>query len=372
MNKKLVAVLFASANESNLNELTLHRTSASLPFGGRYRLIDFTLSSLVNSGVTRIAIITRSNYQSLMDHIRMGRDWDLNRKNSGIAVFPPFVLNTALEVYKGKIEAIYTILDYLKKAPEDYVFISNCNVAGNIDVDGILAEHIEKNADFTVVCHKAQINSSKRIVLEKNEENFATDIYSVAVPSDESKVVSLNMYVASKDVIIDRVEKAYARGHFDFEKDVLFKECASGSKIYVKEITEYAAVIDDVKTYYTENMRLLEGNVRRQLFMGENDIYTKVKDSVPTIYQDKASVKNSIIADGCTINGTVENSILFRDVTVEEGVVIKDCIIMENNYIMKDSRLSNVITDKDVTVRAGRQLSGAESYPIVIVKSKIV
>ena len=162
MNKKIVAILFASGNESKLNELTIHRTTASLPFAGRYRLIDFTLSSLVNSGVTRIGIITRNNYSSLMDHIRMGRDWDLNRKNSGIAVFPPFVLNTSREVYKGKIEALYTVLDFLKKAPEDYVCVSNCNIAANIDFDAILEEHIARGADCTMLCHKACVNRKTR------------------------------------------------------------------------------------------------------------------------------------------------------------------------------------------------------------------
>ena len=335
MNKKMLAILFASGNESKLNELTLHRTTASLPFAGRYRLIDFALSNFVNSGVTRIGIITRNNYSSLMDHIRMGRDWDLNRKNSGIAVFPPFGLNTSKDVYKGKIEALYTVLDFLDKAPEDYVCVSNSNIASNIELDTILEEHIARGADLTMLCHKANLTSSKRVIITKNESDVVTDLCQVEIPSSEQKLVSLNIYIIKKDLLIGWVEQAYARGYVDFEKDILFREIESG-KIYAKEITTYAAIVDDVKTYYNESMKVLNDEVRNELFETGRKVYTKVKDSVPTTYGSKASVSNSLIADGCVINGTVENSILFRDVRIEEGAVVKNSIIMEHGVVMRN------------------------------------
>ncbi len=371
MNKKMLAILFASGNESKLNELTLHRTTASLPFAGRYRLIDFALSSLVNSGITRIGIITRSNYSSLMDHIRMGRDWDLNRKNSGIAVFPPFGLNTSRDVYKGKIEALYTVLDFLERAPEDYVCVSNCNIASNIDLEGILEEHIEKGADITMLCHKANCTTSKRVIIEKDENGKVTDLCQVEIPSRDEKLVSLNIYVAKKDLLISWIEQAYARGYVDFEKDILFREVENG-KIYAKEITTYAAIVDDVKTYYNESMKVLKDEVREELFGSDRKVYTKVKDSVPTTYGDSAQVSGSLIADGCVINGTVENSILFRDVRIEEGAVVKNSIIMEHGVVMKNGQISYTITDKSVVIGAGRQISGSEDYPIVIVKNKKV
>ncbi|MBO5773896.1 MAG: glucose-1-phosphate adenylyltransferase subunit GlgD [Clostridia bacterium] len=371
MNKKMMAVLFASGNESKLNELTLHRTTASLPFAGRYRLIDFALSSLVNSGITRIGIVTRSNYSSLMDHIRMGRDWDLNRKNSGIAVFPPFGLNTSRDVYKGKIEALYTILDFLERAPEDYVCVSNSNIASNIKLDDILDEHIARGADLTMLCHKANVTTSKRVIITKDENDKVTDLCQVEIPSADEKLVSLNIYVVKKDTLIGWIEQAYARGYVDFEKDILFREVESG-KIYAKEITTYAAIVDDVKTYYNESMKVLRDDVREELFETGRKVYTKVKDSVPTIYGEKSSVENSLIADGCVINGTVENSILFRDVTIEEGAVVKNSIIMEHGVVMKDGQIAYTITDKSVVIGSNRQISGSEDYPIAIVKNKKV
>lgn len=371
MNKKMVAILFASGNESKLNELTIHRTTASLPFAGRYRLIDFALSSLVNSGVTRIGIVTRNNYSSLMDHIRMGRDWDLNRKNSGIAVFPPFVLNTSRDVYKGKIEALYTVVDYLEKAPEDYVVVSNSNVAASIDYEDILEEHIKNNADVTILCHQATVNSSKRIVLNKDERGVVTDMYAVEIPSADPKLISLNVYVIRKSLLLSWVEQAYAHGYVDFEKDVLFREVPSG-RIYAHEVTGYAAIVDDVKTYYNESMKVLESDTRKELFDTGRKVYTKVKDSVPTKYGASAKVVNSLIADGCEINGTVENSIIFRDVRVEEGAVVRNSIIMEHGIVMRNGQISYAITDKSVVIGANKQISGSETYPIVIVKNKTV
>ncbi len=371
MNKKMLAILFASGNESKLNELTLHRTTASLPFAGRYRLIDFALSSLVNSGITRIGIITRNNYSSLMDHIRMGRDWDLNRKNSGIAVFPPFGLNTSRDVYKGKIEALYTVLDYLNKAPEDYVCLANSNIASNIDVSEILEEHIEKGAEVTMLCHKANVTSSKRVILTKNDRDVVTDICQIEIPQEEEKLISLNIYIMRKDLLVSWVEQAYARGYVDFEKDIIFQQVPNG-KIFAKEITTYAAIVDDVRTYYNESMKVLNEETRNELFETGRKVYTKVKDSVPTIYGNKSSVSNSLIADGCVINGTVENSILFRDVRIEEGAVVKNSIIMEHGVVMQGGQISYTITDKSVVIGANRQISGSEDYPIVIVKNKKV
>lgn len=367
----MMSILFASGNESKLNELTLHRTTASLPFGGRYRLIDFTLSNLVNSGITKIGIVTSSKYQSLMDHIRQGRDWDLNRKNSGISIFPPFAYNNSAEVYKGKIEAIYSIMSYFERAKEDYVVIANCNVAANIDYDDVFEKHVKSGAKITMLCHNGYTTTSRRIVIERSEENVVTDIYETEIAGNEEKEISLNSYVIEKNLLLELVKKAYARGQVDFEKDILFKLVEERS-VNAYKIESYAAIVDDVKTYYGESMNLLKQDVREELFGGHSTIYTKVKDSVPTVYKKGAQVTNSLVADGCVIKGTVENSILFRNVKVEEGAVIKNSIVMENGVIGKNSSLKYAITDKDVTISEDRDISGFITYPIVIVKGKTV
>lgn len=367
----MMSVLFASGSESKLNELTLHRTTASLPFGGRYRLIDFTLSNLVNSGITQIGIVARSNYQSLMDHIRQGRDWDLNRKNGGISVFPPFVYNSSREVYKGKIEALYSIMDFLTKSREEYVLISNCNVAANINFDEMFDKHVESGVALSMLYHNDFTTTSRRIVINTDDNNVVTDIYETEYAGSEQNSISLNIYIINKDLLIDLVRKSYARGLVDFEKDILFKLVQEG-KVCAFEVGCYAPIIDDVKTYYAESMNLLKSGTRNDLFEGVSKIYTKVKDSVPTVYKDKATVRNSLIADGCVINGFVENSILFRNVRIEEGAVVKNSIVMENGFVGKNSSLQYAITDKDVVITEDRNISGFITYPIVIVKGKKV
>jgi glucose-1-phosphate adenylyltransferase len=365
-----MSVLFASDNENKLNELTIHRTTASLPFCGRYRLIDFILSNLVNSGITTIGIIARNNYNSLMDHLRMGRDWDLNRKNSGIAVFPPFVTNSSRDLYKSKIEALYSVADYIKWAKEEYVLITNGNIAYNFDFEKLYDYHIEKNADITMLTYKT--TAAARRVLPKVEKNGrVSEIVLSASLASKPVDVAMNVYLMKKSLLSELVRDSFNKGQSDFEKDILMAK-TSELKIFAYEASGFVAVIDDIKSYYYESMKLLCKNTRDELFDGDGSIYTKVKDSVPTIYGDKASVKNSLIADGCRINGSVENSILFRGVRIDEGARVANSIIMESGQILSNSNMSYVITDKNVIVKENRNISGFETYPIVIVKDKTV
>jgi glucose-1-phosphate adenylyltransferase, GlgD subunit len=372
MINNAMSILFASDSESHMNELTVCRTSASLPYGGRYRLIDFALSNLVNSGITTIGIVTRNNYNSLMDHIRMGRDWNLNRKNSGIMVFPPFVLNTLREVYKGKVEALYSLRSFMQSTKKaEYVVIANTNIVANIDIEQVIEEHIERGSHITMLVKKtAEINPRKNIV-ELNDKGRVIDMRFAVVASKDEKYVNMHVYVVQKDLLINLIENAYARGFVDFEKDILLKQL-SELKIFAHEITSYAATIDDIPSYYKHSMELLDSDTRNDLFYANGTIYTKVKDSVPTRYLDEAKVSNSLIADGCEINGTVENSILFRGVKVGKGAVVRNSIVMEKGSICDNASIKYTITDKNVVIQPERQLSGYESYPIVIVKDKIV
>jgi glucose-1-phosphate adenylyltransferase len=366
----MMSVLFASDNESKLNELTIHRTTASLPFCGRYRLIDFILSNLVNSGVTTIGIIARSNYNSLMDHIRMGRDWGLNRKNGGLAVFPPYVMNTSRDMYKSKIEAIYSINDYIKKAKEDYILITNGNVAYNFNFAGLYDAHIAQKADITMLTYKSA-TTARRILPVIGKNGRVSEIVFSNSQSNSPADVAMNVYLMHKNLLLELVESAFNRGQLDFEKDILMSKIDE-LKIYAYNVGGFVAIIDDIKSYYYESMKLLQKSTRDMLFDSYGSIYTKVKDSVPTLYEDKAEVKNSLIADGCNINGYVENSILFRGVKIEEGARVINSIIMENGHIMHNTNMSYVITDKNVKIKENRNISGFETYPIVIVKDKTV
>ncbi|NLZ25048.1 MAG: glucose-1-phosphate adenylyltransferase subunit GlgD [Clostridiales bacterium] len=371
MNNKTMGLIFAMDNESHLNDLALHRTTASLPFGGRYRLIDFVLSNFVAANITTIGIVAKNNYNSLMDHIRMGRDWDLNRKNSGITVFPPFVLNSSHEVYRGKIEALYSLRNYISDAKEDYIVIANSNIAFNLDFNEIEKFHLDKKADITVLTYRTNEINPRKHVIKMDESGKITDFRFPIASDPEEQLINLNIYFSRKDTLLSLIDNAYAHGEYDFEKEILQKNLEE-LNIMGYEVDGYVAVIDRIHAYYKHSMDLLDINIRNELFYGKTTILTKVKDSVPTKYLEHAKVSNSIIADGCEINGTVENSILFRSVKVSKGAVVRNSIIMENGIIMENAKVNCVITDKNVIIQPSRELSGYESYPIVIVKGRIV
>jgi glucose-1-phosphate adenylyltransferase len=365
-----MSILFASDYESKLGELAFHRTTASIPFGGRYRLIDFTLSNLVNSDITSIGIIIKNNYQSLMDHIRMGRDWNLNRKDTGLTIFPPNFLSSG-EGFNNKIDSLKTVMEYIRNRREEYVIVSNCNAVYNLDYDEVFKYHLMNEADITMLTYLGTTNSSRRVLVTKNDADRVDNIYISGTAGSKEREIGLNIYLMKKDILEAIIDEAFAGGHSDFEKDILLPKLNS-LRICAYRVTGYAAIVDDIKSYYYENKKLLEENIREELFNAYGKIYTKVKDSVPTVYGKNAVIENSLIADGCRINGTVINSILFRGVTVDDSAVIEDSIIMENGYIMKGSSVAYTITDKNVIIMDGRKISGYETYPIVIAKNKIV
>ncbi len=371
MKNNTLAILFASDTESHLNDLTIHRTTASLPFAGRYRLIDFALSNLVHAGITTIGIITKNNYNSLMDHIRQGRDWDLNRKNSGISIYPPYVFNSAHEVYKGKIEALYTLRGFMMSASEEYVVISNTNMAFNINFDEVEKFHIEKGADITMLTYSTDDTNPRKYIVSVDKNKRITDMRFPVASDAGAQLCDLNIYFVKKDLLISLIDNAYAHGCYDFEKDII-QTCLNDLYVMSYEVEDYVAVIDRIPTYFKHSMELLNPEVRESLFYKHSTILTKVKDSVPTKYGDGADVKNSIIADGCVIDGTVENSILFRSVKVGKGAVIRNSIIMENGIVMENATLNYAITDKDCIIQSGRTLSGYETYPMVVVKGKVI
>ena len=371
MKNNALGILFASDEDSHLNDLTIHRTTASLPYAGRYRLIDFVLSNMVHANITKIGIITRNNYNSLMDHIRQGRDWDLNRKNSGISVYPPFVFNAAHEVYKGKIEALYMLRGFMLKSSEDYVVISNANIAFNIDFEEVEKFHVERGADITMLTYSTEDVTPRKLVVTADKNKRIKDLRYPVSTDTGKQLCNLNIYYVKKDLLISLIDNAYAHGAYDFEKDILR---ASLDELYVMsyEVDNYVAVIDRIPTYFKRSMDLLNPEVREDLFYNHSTILTKVKDSVPTRYRDGANVKNSLIADGCDINGTVINSILFRGVKVEAGAVIENSIVMEGGKVCSGAKMSYIIADKDVTITEDKKISGYETYPMVIVKGKTV
>lgn len=364
-------ILFADSNETLAHsELSNERTLASVPFGGRYRLVDFALSSLVGAQIRNIGIVTRNNYGSLMDHVSWGKDWDLNRKNGGIKFLTPFLTTNEYAAIGNRIEALNSVMDYIKSALPEYCILCDSNIVMNIDLEKFMEYHEAKGGDITFA-YTNMSTTAKELEVTLDEDGKLVDTLYHQYPHNEKKNIQLNMIILKRDLLISLIEKGITYGWYSIKKDVI-AHSFNEYKMYGYKVEGYTSVINSVEMFYKTNMDLLKKDVRMELFMGKNPILTRIKDSVPTIYGENCNVSNSLIADGCTIDGTVENCIVFRDVKVEKGAVVKNSIIMQGSTIKADSSLNCVITDKNVVIGEGKLLAGTENMPFIINKGKNV
>lgn len=373
-----MGILFPNSYDSLVPELVTERLMASIPFASRYRLVDFTLSSMVNCGIDNISLIVKRNYHSLMDHLGAGREWDLTRKNGGLNIIPPFAQKN-VNVYNGRVEAIASILDYLKRQKAKYVIMADTNIAVNFDFSSFLQQHIDTGADITIAYTREEIPKALRdIDVTKKDLYYTLDIgdddkVKRIVVNDKEKGeqnVSMNIYVMERKLLMDQIRVAYVNGQTYFERDIVSPQL---NRLDVRAYRHngYYARILDVKSYFDENMKLLKEENVNALF-SPSTVYTKIRDDNPTRYAQGSHVKNVMAADGCVIEGEVENSILFRGVKVGKGAKVKNCVLMQDTVIDTGASIEYVITDKNVTITAYNELKGTESFPVYIEKRKTV
>ncbi len=367
----VAGIVFANAGDSLLKKLTSKRSVASVPFGARYRLIDFSLSNLVNAGITSVGIITKENYRSLMDHVGNGIHWELDRKNGGLYLLPPY-LTSGVKRYDGTVDALYGARDFIKRCNSDYFVICHANVLANIDISGAVEQHVAKGADVTIIYKKGAVGTENtdNLALTVDADEKVTDL-SFHIPAGTDTAYGLGVTIIGKELLLDLIEKAYEDDLLSFSIDVLAKK-VNQLNIYGYEHNEYVAFLKSTDSYYKASMDLLDTSVRRQLFNPKRPIYTKTRDDMPTKYGTKADVKNCLIADGCIINGTVKNSILFRGVKVEKGAVVENCILMQETSVGEGAELDNVIADKNAAVGEDMVLKGTSQKHFFIQKNEIV
>ena len=368
----VLGLVFANMHDTTLGDMTKNRTMGSVMFGGRYRLIDFPLSNMVNSGISEVGVITKSNYQSLLDHLGSAREWDLARKKGGLYILPPFG-NVESTLYRGRIEALYGAMSFIKHSRAKYVILSDCDVVTNIDYKPIVAAHIESGADITAAAHTG-VYSSEDI---KTSTVFNVDadknVTSVLINPDISGTctTSLNVFVMSMDFLIETVNDAMARGNVSFERNILQEKCRE-LKIKIYEYDNYFSKLNSPESYFKSNMALLEPENARKLFVPKRSIYTKVSDNAPVKYDLDSKVSNSLIADGCIIEGEVENSVLFRGVKVGKGAKVKNCILMQGTVVGDNAELNYLITDKNVSICENHILTSSPQYPMYVGKGASV
>lgn len=368
----VLGLVFANMHDTTLGDMTKNRTMGSVMFGGRYRLIDFPLSNMVNSGISEVGVITKSNYQSLLDHLGSAREWDLARKKGGLYILPPFG-NVESTLYRGRIEALYGAMSFIKHSRAKYVILSDCDVVTNIDYKPIVAAHIESGADITAVAHTGVYSSDDIKTSTVFNVDADKNVTSVLINPDISGTctTSLNVFVMSMDFLIETVNDAMARGNVSFERNILQEKCRE-LKIKIYEYDNYFSKLNSPESYFKSNMALLEPENARKLFVPKCSIYTKVSDNAPVKYDLDSKVSNSLIADGCIIEGEVENSVLFRGVKVGKGAKVKNCILMQGTVVGDNAELSYLITDKNVSICENHILTSSPQYPMYVGKGASV
>ncbi len=373
-----MAVMFPNNYDNMIPEFTEIRQMGSLPFASRYRIVDFYLSSFVNSGIDNIAVLTRKNYHSLLDHIGSGREWDLVRKNGGISIFPPYAIKN-IGIYEGWIEGLASIRNFLETQKEEFVILSDAHIVMNFDFTKLIQYHVDHKADVTIaytrdpmpeeVLKEGDPSKGTFYALDLDDEGHVTNID--INPRREGLLnQSMNIYLIRRKWLIDIVDKTFLRGGVYFVRDILIPALSTlNIQGYLYE--GYSSRITDMKQYFIQNMKLLEGDNLSRLFSG-GPIYTKIRDDNPTRYKGDSRASNVLVADGCVIEGEIENSILFRGVKVAKGAKVRNCILMQDTQVGEDADIEYVITDKRVTVSGGTKLSGSESFPIYISKGHVV
>ena len=372
-NKSALGIIFPNSYDALVPDLVNVRLMASIPFASRYRLIDFILSSMANCGIDNISLMVSNNYHSLMDHLGSGREWDLVRKNGGLNIFPPFADKTN-KPYVGRVGALAGILDFLRNQKENYVVLSDTNVVVNFDFKAMIKAHIASGADVTIAYNEQEFPDSIKKSTNNDKGFYYTfdiedgRVTRMDVNSRESGIqkFSMNITLIGRELLIDLIEKAYVHGEEYFERDVLLPQL-SRLNVQGYKYEGYVARISDIKSYFDENMRLLDDYNLDALFSCA-PVYTKIRDDNPTRYIEGAKVENAMVADGCVIEGEVENCVLFRGVKIAKGARVKNCILMQGTIVESGADVEYVITDKDVTVSAGKELKGTDTYPVYIAK----
>ena len=367
---RVMGIIFA--NDVAVDALTEKRTMASLPFGGRYRQVDFHLSNLTAAGIRHVGIISRSNYQSLMNHVGSGEEWGLELEEGGLEFLTPYALGND-DRYRGKLENLNAVLDFLKLSKEEYVVLTDSSILTNLDVKDVVKKHRASGKDITIVVKPGVADGKKVLDLAIKMENEQITDMVVSYPAAEGYLASMDIFVVGREWLINKVTECVAHDKYHMDRDLVLGQWNQGAiSINVYRHEGVALYNESTAEYFANSMALLDKDIRAGIFSANHPIYTKVRDRVPNYYGAECRTANSLLADGCILDGEVKNSVLFRDVVIEQGAEVDSCVLMNDALIGAGAKLQYVILDKNVTITPGTKLIGTPSAPVIIKRGETV
>ena len=361
-------IIFSYEKKTRLDTLITHRIHGSIPFGGHYRIVDFILSNMVSAGIRDVGVIMHGKCQSMLDHLGTGKVWDLSRNHGGLKLLPAFAYAESRGGdghFRGKIEALHCVMDYLLTIRQDYVVLSDSDLIANLPLEDVLHEHIRSGADLTAVC-TSRLGKSHEIYFQLDETGRIVDTtFDIHHPSGYR---CLNLYILRTDYLIELVQGCMAYNHYSFRRHVL-QDMAKSCHFHAYIWEGYAQRINSVHSYYKRSMELLQPDVRQQLFDAKRPILAR-DNGGPSSYVDPDGVcLHSLIADGCNIQGSVRDCVIFDNVTVERGAEVDSCVLFENTVVRAGATLRHIICDKNVEISAAKTLIGSADYPVVLEKN---
>ncbi len=367
--RDILGIIVCNMHDDLIPQLTANRTLGSIPFGGRYRMIDFALSNMTNSEIYDVGLVPSKNYQSLMNHVGNGQEWDMSRKNGGLSILPPYAGERG--VYRGRMEALYGIREYIKDSDAKLVAISDSDVVANIDLRPVIKEHEESGADITLVYKRTEVFKDKKYAALFFDEGGKLEELYLNPELEGTQNIYLDIAIIKKPLLDELIAECASKDEHSFVHGVLMAK-KSVLNIRGYRFDGWCNKLTGLCNYLDSNLALLDPNVRNSLFTKERPIYTRVRDEIPTRYGKNANVKNTLVTDGCYIDGEVEKSILFRGATIKKGAKLKGTILMHNTVVGENCELEWVITDKNVVIPSGTRLVGSEKYPLFIPKDTVL
>jgi glucose-1-phosphate adenylyltransferase len=372
--KDVMGIIYTGEKDSFLRELTMLRAVAAVPVAGRYRVIDFLVSSFVNSDIPNVGVIMQKNYHSLMDHLGSGKEWDLHGKSDGLFILPPFLTTENSGVYPGSLDALHANINYIRRSRQEYVLLCNSLIVFNADFRDMVKTYRKSGADVCMMYSKSpeMQRSENGVYLDIDEDGFIVDV-EIDPTRPRYENTSLEVTLLRKDLLMTLIDRGVSHGYHDLMRNVFQRMIRdAGLRVAGYEYRKPCYRMDSIQSYFRFNLDVIKPEIRNSLFSDDRPVYTKVRDEMPARYLSSANVSNSIVADGCIVDAEVRHSVLFRGVKIGKNAHVKNCIIMQDSVVEDGAELENCILDKQAVIKKGGKLIGPPSYPIVISKNMII